>query len=75
MHAPESAYKLMRLLLAFDAFTQYTHRVETLPVETQKMVPLAVGETVILLHSPLPSVGVSIWMERGCQQNDGLADG
>ena len=36
---------------------------------------LAVGETVILLISPLPSVGVSIVMERGCQQNDSLADG
>ena len=24
---------------------------------------------------PLPSVGVSIWMGRGCQQNDSLADG
>ena len=28
---------------------------------------LAVGETVILLHPPLSLVGVSIWMERGCQ--------
>ena len=37
--------------------------------------PLAVGETVILLPPPLPSVGVSIVMERGCQQNDSLADG
>ena len=36
---------------------------------------LAVGETVILLHPPLPLVGVSIWMERGCQSNDSLADG
>ena len=37
---------------------------------------LAVGETVILLHPPLPSVGVPIGMERGCQQNDRtLADG
>ena len=35
----------------------------------------AVGETVILLTSPLPLVGVSIVMERGCQQNDSLADG
>ena len=26
---------------------------------------LAVGETVILLHLPLPSAGVSIGMERG----------
>ena len=36
---------------------------------------LAVGETVILLTPPLPLVGVSIVMERGCQQNDSLADG
>ena len=36
---------------------------------------LAVGETVILLHSSLPLVDVSIGMERGCQQNDSLADG
>ena len=28
---------------------------------------LAVGETVILLQPPLPLVGVSIRMERGCQ--------
>ena len=41
----------------------------------QALVNLAVGETVILLHPLLPSVGVSIWMERGCQQNDSLADG
>ena len=31
--------------------------------------------TVILLTLPLPIVGVSIRMERGCQQNDSLADG
>ena len=36
---------------------------------------LAVGETVILLHPPLPLLGVSIGMERGCQQNDSIADG
>ena len=36
---------------------------------------LAVGETVILLHAPLPLVGVSIGMKRGCHQNDSLADG
>ena len=28
--------------------------------------PLAVGETVILRHPPLPLAGVSIWVERGC---------
>ena len=36
---------------------------------------LAVGETVILLHPPLPLAGVSIETMRECQQNDGLADG
>ena len=36
---------------------------------------LAVGETVILLHPPLPLVGVSIVMERERQQNDSLANG
>ena len=35
----------------------------------------AVGETVILLLSPLPSVGVSIVVERGCQQNNSPTDG
>ena len=33
-------------------------------------VGLAVGETAILLTPPLPSVGVSTVVERGCQQND-----
>ena len=36
---------------------------------------LAVGETVILLHPPLPLVGASVGKERGCQQNGSLADG
>ena len=36
---------------------------------------VAVDETFILLHLPLPLVGVSIVMERGCPQNDSLADG
>ena len=37
----------------------------------------AVGETVILLHLSLPLVGVSIGINfnRGCHQNDSLADG
>ena len=35
---------------------------------------IAIGETVILLHSPLPLVGVSIEMVRECQQNDSLAE-
>ena len=36
---------------------------------------LAIDETVILLHPPLPLVGVPIVMERGCQQNDSLVNG
>ena len=36
---------------------------------------LAIDETVILLHPPLPLVGVSIVIERERQQNDSLADG
>ena len=36
---------------------------------------LAVDETVILLHPPLPLVGVSIAMERERQQNDILVNG
>ena len=40
-----------------------------------ELLDLAIGETVIVLHPPLPLVGVSIGMERGCQYNDSLADG
>ena len=36
---------------------------------------VAVGETVLLLHPPLPLVGLSIWIKGGCHQNDSLADG
>ena len=37
---------------------------------------VAVGETAILLHPPLPVVGVSIVTLEECQQNDRtLADG
>ena len=35
----------------------------------------AVDETVILLHPPLPLAGVSIGMDRRCQQNDSLVRG
>ena len=35
---------------------------------------IAVGETVTLLHPPPPLAGVSMRTERGCQQNDSLAD-
>ena len=36
---------------------------------------VAVDETVILLHRPLPLVGVSIVMKRKRQQNDSLVNG
>ena len=36
---------------------------------------VAVDETVILLHPPLPLAGVSIVVERGRQQNDSLVNG
>ena len=36
---------------------------------------LAVGEIVILLHPPLPVLGVSMGMERERLQNDSLANG
>ena len=35
-----------------------------------RQAPAANGETVILLHPPLPLAGVSIGMERGCPQHD-----
>ena len=38
-------------------------------------IRLAIDETVILLHPPLPLVGAPTWMERGCQQNDCLVRG
>ena len=34
---------------------------------------VAIGETVVLLHLPLPQVGVSIGMQKRRQQNDRLA--
>ena len=42
---------------------------ERAPVEHPDL-GVAVGETVILLRPTLPSVGVSIWTERGCRQNE-----
>ena len=38
----------------------------------RELALLAPDETVILLHPPLPLVGVSIVMERERQQNDSL---
>ena len=36
---------------------------------------VAVGEAFILPHPPLPLVGVSIGIKKGCHQNDSLVDG
>ena len=37
---------------------------------SRREASLAVDETVILLHRPLPLVYISIRMARGCQQDD-----
>ena len=36
---------------------------------------IAVGETVSWWHPPVTLLGVSIWINRGCQQNDSLVNG
>ena len=42
----------------------------------EEMARMAVDEaSAILLHPPLPLVGVSIAMEREREQNDSLVDG
>ena len=48
---------------------------DTVPAGADGKARVAVGETVILLHPPLPSVDVSIGTERERQQNDSVADG
>ena len=42
---------------------------------TKSVHTCAIGEAVVLLHPPLPLVGVSIETMRERQQNDSLADG
>ena len=44
-------------------------------LDVEDLNHLAVDETVILLHPPLPLVGVSVVMERERQQNDSLVNG
>ena len=68
----QPALQRANLTSAEKSFMQ--QRVETLHGMVGR-VSLAVSETVILLHPPLTSVGVSIGMERERQQNDSLADG
>ena len=50
-------------------------RLLQLPLQLWHGLQVAIGETFILLHLSLPSVGGSIGIERGRQQNDNLADG
>ena len=38
-------------------------------------IQVAPDQTLILLHPPLPLVGVPIGTERGCQRNDSLVNG
>ena len=45
------------------------------PMASDGVARMAVCETVILLHPPLPLVGISIGIKRGCHQNDSLANG
>ena len=53
-----------------------TAKVSTCSLTSSCTASVAVGETVFLLHPPLPLSGISIGMERGCQYNDRtLADG
>ena len=40
--------------------------------EEMETLGLQVNAEAILLHPPLPLVGVSARMERGCQQNEPL---
>ena len=61
-------------------FAEISHPIAELLPDVLLTIVLALGlvyvrlvapdETVILLHPSLPLVGVAIWMERGCQQND-----
>ena len=48
---------------------------KVLTAERTAQAKIAVGESAILLHPPLPLVGVLIGMKRGCHQNDSLAVG
>ena len=44
-------------------------------IELAHPAATAIDKTAILLHPPLPLVGVSIRMARGCQWDDSLVDG
>ena len=58
-----------------DALRSELTTVETGLGQAQHEAEIAVGETVILLHPPVPISGVSIGTNRGCHQHDSLADG
>ena len=74
-HTPAPAQVLVVLLLQAGGGTLVTLPAQAILV-ARMPASLAVGETALLLHPPLPLVGVSTGMERGCQHNDRtLADG
>ena len=62
-----------RQLAAFAAGLEHAHL--PAPVCTRVKALLAIGETVILMAPPVPLVVVSLGINRGCRQNDSLADG
>ena len=68
----DSAAQLAWAELTAESLSQLVRRAAEAGVTEEQ---LAIGETVILLHSPLPLLGVSIAIKRGCHQNDSLADG
>ena len=72
-HLPVAVVEVDRALLLVHAALAHHALVPLAVVESHQR--LAVGETVILLHPPLPSVGISIETMRECQQIDSLADG
>ena len=49
----------------YDGFAKPDEHSRVTIVRAAPEVPLAAGETAILLHPPLPLVGVSIGMEGG----------
>ena len=45
------------------------------PEAGRRAVRTTIRGATNLLRTPLPLVGASVWMERGCQQNSSLAHG
>ena len=58
-----------------DLLLECSQRDRALAADSNRLSRVAVGETVILMHPPLPLGGVLIGLKRGCPPNDTLADG